>query len=193
MNLKRKILFGLAAIAFLAVAAAGSLFWFNWWLRFGTTRIFPVCKESSGYAQFTSSLTPETNARFQSIMQRWTQKYVRIEDEKVIAKNWYWLFGEAELVQRTNYFLEELAKSQGHDPGMHYYCDDIALMGTPAHSRDYFAKSYPSNFTRDTLEPLSFGASSERAGHFTAVGRFYQWLGQVTGQKDWQMEPPAGS
>ncbi|MDK9722143.1 MAG: hypothetical protein OEL53_13280 [Rhodospirillales bacterium] len=193
MNLKRKIQVGFAAIAFLAVAGAGSLFWFNWWLRFGSTRIYPVCRTSPVYLEFTTPLTPEANARFQSIMQRWTQKYVRIEAEKVVAKNWYWLFGEAELVQRTNYFLKELAKSQGLDPSRSYYCSDLFRMGVPADVGDYTVEAYPSNFTRDTLEPLSFGASSERAGHFTAVGRFYQWLGQVTGQKDWQMETSTGS
>ncbi|MBF0169377.1 MAG: hypothetical protein HQL45_17355 [Alphaproteobacteria bacterium] len=182
--MKRKIQAGLLAIAMLAVAAAGSLFWFNWWLRFGTTRIYPVCQSSYGYMELTTPLTPEANALFQSIMRRWTEKYVRIEDEKVIAKNWYWLFGEAELVQRTNYFLEELAKSQGLDPDEFVFCRHLALMGTTAHSRDYLAESYPGNFTRDTLEPLSFGARAERAGYYTPVGRFYQWLGRLTGQPE---------
>ncbi|MBF0269176.1 MAG: hypothetical protein HQL44_11350 [Alphaproteobacteria bacterium] len=175
----------MAAIAMWAVAVGSSLFWFNWWLRFGSTRIYPVCQSSYGYIEFTTPLTPEANALFQSIMRRWTEKYVRIEEEKVIAKNWYWLFGEAELVQRTNYFLEELAKSQGLDPDEYVFCRHLAKIGTSVHPLDYLAESYPSNFTRDTLEPLSFGASSERAGHFTAVGRFYQWLGQVTGQTEW--------
>ncbi len=185
MTLKRKILLSLLAIVFLTVAAAGSLFWFNWWQRFGTTRIYPVCRTSPVYLEFTPPLTPEANALFQSIMRRWTDKYVRIENENVIAKNWYWLFGEAELVQRTNYFLEGLAKSQGLDPDGHYFCRDLFRMGVPAGVEDYTVESYPGNFTRDTLEPLSFGASSERAGHFTSVGRFYQWLGQVTGQTEW--------
>jgi hypothetical protein len=182
---KRKNPLGLAAIAFLAVAAAGSLFWFNWWLRFGSTRIYPVCKNSYGYAQFTSSLTPEANALFHKIMLKWDERYIWIEDGNVIAKNWYWLFGEAELVQRTNYFLSDLASPEAHDPYKNYYCDDLARLGTPAHTRDYSGEDYPGNFTRDMLEPLSFGASSERAGHFTAVGRFYQWLGQATGQPEW--------
>ncbi|CAA6604439.1 exported hypothetical protein [Rhodospirillaceae bacterium LM-1] len=183
MTLKRKIMSGLAVIAFLAVAAAGSLFWFNWWLRFGSTRIYPVCKSSYGYMELTTPLTTEANAMFYGNMLPFNEGYVWIEEGNVIAKNWYWLFGEAELVQRTNYFLEELAKSQSLDPDEYVYCRHLALIGTPAHSSDYVAESYPSNFTRDTLEPLSFGVSSERAGHFTAVGRFYQWLGQVTGQQ----------
>lgn len=185
MKWKRNILLCLLAIAIWAVAAGSSLFWFNWWLRFGSTRIYPVCRTSPVYLEFTTPLTPEANALFQNIMRRWTEKYVRIEEEKVIAKNWYWLFGEAELVQRTNYFLEELAKSHGLDSDRSYYCSDLFRMGVPVGVDDYTVEAYPSNFTRDTLEQLSFGASSERAGHFTAVGRFYQWLGQMTGQTEW--------
>ncbi|MBF0355662.1 MAG: hypothetical protein HQL43_10555 [Alphaproteobacteria bacterium] len=184
MTLKRKIQAGLLAIALLAVAAAGSLFWFNWWLRFGTTRIYPVCRASPVYLEFTEPLTPQANALFLKIMMRFNEGYVWIKDGQVIAMNWYWLFGEAELVQRTNYFLKELAALHGHDPKNYYYCSDLFRFGTPPNTGDYSVESYPSNFTRDTLEPLSFGASSERAGHFTPVGRFYQWLGQLTGQPE---------
>lgn len=182
MTWKRKIQLGLFAIALLAVAAAGSVFWFNWWLRFGTTRIYPLCFDGDGYVEFTDLLTPEANAIFIEHMTPWNEGYVWIENGTVIAKNWYWLFGEAEIVQRTNYFLDELAKSQGLDPDEYDFCRHIAQIGTPAHDSHYSGKAYPNNFVHDTLEPWAFGASSERAGHFTPVGRFYQSLGKILGQ-----------
>ncbi|MBF0354979.1 MAG: hypothetical protein HQL43_07075 [Alphaproteobacteria bacterium] len=184
MTLKRKIQAGLLAIALLAVAAAGSLFWFNWWLRFGTTRIYPLCFDGDGYTEFTEPLTPQANAVFIKIMSSHTKGYVWIKDGQVIAMNWYWLFGEGALAQRTYSLLRELALSHGLDPEMNGFCSDLALMGTPARSSDYSGIAYPSNFTRDTLEPLSFGARAERAGYYTPVGRFYQWLGQLTGDQE---------
>jgi hypothetical protein len=134
MIMKREIQFGLAVIAFLAVTAAGSLFWFNWWLRFGTTRIYPLCFDGESLIEFNDPLTPEANAMFHGNMMPFNVRYAWVEDEKVIAKNWCWLFGEAEIYQRTKYhFLEELAKYQGLDPERYHFCGDLAVMGTPSH------------------------------------------------------------
>lgn len=74
MNLKRKILFGLAAIAFLAVAAPCSLVWFNWWIRNSWTRMYPICHDGDTLVEFMEPMSDEAFEVYASYMTRDNKK-----------------------------------------------------------------------------------------------------------------------
>ncbi|CAA6604473.1 hypothetical protein MTBLM1_30066 [Rhodospirillaceae bacterium LM-1] len=162
---------GLAAIVFLTVAAAGSLFWFNWWIRNSWVRVYPICHDGDTLVEFTEPMTDEAFELYARYMLLDSAEYVRVINKTVYSKRWYWLFGDGEHLQITGLVADALAKAHGQKGGRDSHCREIANNGT---LRDgwYHAEYYPPNWVRDNLLLISFGVRRERIGYYTPVGRF---------------------
>jgi len=173
MTLKHKVFFCMAVIAFLAVAAVGSLFWFNWWIRNSWTRMYPICFDGDTLVEFTEPMTDEAFELYTSYMTRGRNADYSYRDSQAIyVKRWYWLFGDGEHLQITGLVNDGLAKAHGQEENRDIHCSEIARIGTPSGGRGYQSGYYPPNWVRDNLQLVSFHVLGERFGYYTPVGEF---------------------
>ncbi|MBF0169376.1 MAG: hypothetical protein HQL45_17350 [Alphaproteobacteria bacterium] len=173
MTCKRKIQAGLLAIALLAVAAAGSLFWFNWWIRNSWTRIYPICHDGDTLVQFTKPLTEEAFELYASYMTKSNKRgYSFRVGDAIYVKRGYWLFGDGEHLQITRLMNDGLARARALKEGGGIHCSEIAELGTLSRDRWYTSEYYPPNWVRDNLERVSFHVLAERFGTYTPFGEF---------------------
>jgi hypothetical protein len=172
MTWKRKIQLGLFATALLAVAAAGSLFWFNWWIRNSWTQIYPLCHDGDALVEFTEPMTKEAFDLYARYMLLDSQAYVYVDGNLVFTKRWFWLFGDGELLQVTGLVYNGLAKGHGPKDRWEIDCSELAKKGTPSGDWTYTSSYYPPNWVRDNLQRISFDVLRERFGHYTPIGKF---------------------
>ncbi len=173
MKMRISIRHGFFAVALLAITAVSALGWFNWWLRFGWDRLYPICFDGDQYMQVTEPLTPEATRLFVGDWSDDDEKsYIHINNGVFYTRNWYWLFGEPEIVQVTNAVFDEIIRSRGLDP-KEPFCGNFGEFATV--KGDYpNLEEYPSNWTQDMLMPLSFDIRRERFGDYSLVGKFYR-------------------
>ncbi|MBF0269175.1 MAG: hypothetical protein HQL44_11345 [Alphaproteobacteria bacterium] len=172
MKWKRNILLSLLAIAIWAVATAGSLFWFNWWIRNSWTRTYPICHDGDALVEFTQPMTDEAFEIYAHYMLLDSSEYVRVVNRSVFSKRWYWLFGDGEHLQITGLMNDQLARARGLKENRDIHCREIARMGMVSEDGWYTSGYYPPNWVRDNLQQISFDVLKERFGDYTPFGEF---------------------